>query len=577
MKTGLFLLALATALPQSPAPDIVLYNGRVITVDRAFSVVQAVAITRDRITAVGTSVQIRALAGTTTRLIDLNGRALLPGLMDNHLHGAGGGPGVDLSRSRSLADVAEAIAARVRISKPGDVILSNSDWHEAQLKEQRLPLRDDLDRVAPKNPLILIRGGHEYILNSAALARSSIDEKTAEPAGGRITRYADGRLNGELVDTAKSLVRLPAPEPRTHDQQIADRIAEYKTLNEAGLTTVRHPGISIDDYRTLREMRTKGLLTMRVNALLRPAVNAAALDATVGESGIRPDEGDEWLRAGGIKLAVDGGFEGGLMRDPYEEPWGDTGTFRGLQTVDTERYVAVVRAMNQRGWRVATHAVGDAAIDLVLNAYEKANADQSIVGRRWSIEHAFIGRRDQIPRMQALAVAISAQNHLYLAGPSLVKYWGLARAGLTTPVRMYLDAGLPVSSGTDAPVVPYPPLWTIYHFVTRDTISGGVLGADQKISRQEALKLATINNAWLMMEEQTKGSIEPGKFADLVMLSEDPLTCPEPRLRDARVLMTMVGGKVVYGSEGFSRAGVRGWDRSEAPGSRAGARPARQP
>ena len=146
--------------------------------------------------------------------------------------------------------------------------------------------------------------------------------------------------------------------------------------------------------------------------------------------------------------------------------------------------------------------------------------------------------------MKALGVAISAQNHLYLAGPSLVKYWGAARAGITTPVKMYLDAGLPVSSGTDAPVVPYPPLWTIYHFVTRDTITGGVLGADQRVTRQQALRLATINNAWLMMEERTKGSIEPGKFADLVVLNEDPLTCPEPRLRDAKVLTTMVGGKV---------------------------------
>ena len=551
VKTGLVLLALLAALLQPAAPDVIFYNGRVITVDRAFSVAEAVAITGDRITAVGTITQVRSLARTQTRQIDLQGRTLIPGLMDNHLHGAGGGPGVDLSRARSLADVATAVSARVRDSKAGEVILSNSDWHEAQLKEQRLPLRDDLDRVAPANPVILIRGGHEYILNSAALTRSSIDEKTAEPTGGRITRYSDGRLNGELVDTAKSLVRLPAPEPRTHDQQVADRVAEYKKLNEAGLTTVRHPGISISDYRLLKEMRIKGLLTMRVNALLRPAFGPTAFETLIGESGIKPDEGDEWLRVGGIKLAVDGGFEGGLMRDPYVEPWGEQGTFRGLQTIDTERYVAIVRDMNKLGWRVATHAVGDAAIDLVLNAYDKANADRSIVGRRWSIEHAFIGRPDQLPRMKALAVAISAQNHLYLAGPSLVKYWGPARAGLTTPVRMYLDAGLPVSSGTDAPVVPYPPLWTIYHFITRDTITGGVLGADQKISRKEALQLATINNAWLTFEERTKGSIEPGKLADLVMLSEDPLTCPEPRLRDARVLMTMVGGRIVYGSERF--------------------------
>ena len=141
---------------------------------------------------------------------------------------------------------------------------------------------------------------------------------------------------------------------------------------------------------------------------------------------------------------------------------------------------------------------------------------------------------------------MAVQNHLYLAGPSLVAYWGQARAALTTPVRMYLDAGLPVSSGTDAPVVPYPPLWTLYHFVSRDTLSGGVLGVDQRVTRQEALRMATMGNAWLTMEEADKGSIEAGKLADLVVLSDDPMTCPEPRLRDAAVLATIVAGRVVY-------------------------------
>ena len=159
-------------------------------------------------------------------MIDLKGRAVIPGLMDNHLHGAGGGPGVDLSRARSMADVNAALQARVQASKPGDVIVSNSDWHEAQLKEQSLPLRDDLDRIAPQNPVVLVRGGHEYILNSAALARWGITEATPEPAGGRITRYDNGRLNGELVDTAKSLVSLPPAPPRTPQQhsKIASRI-----------------------------------------------------------------------------------------------------------------------------------------------------------------------------------------------------------------------------------------------------------------------------------------------------------------------------------------------------------------
>jgi len=523
-------------LPQAPAPDFVLFNGKVITVDRNFAIHEAVAIIGDRIMAVGNDDQMKTVAGRTTRLIDLKGHAVIPGLMDNHLHGAGGGPGVDLSRARSLADVLAAIDARVKTSQPGDVILSNSDWHEAQLKEQRLPLRDDLDRVAPQNPIVLVRGGHEYILNSAALARSNITPETPQPAGGRITRYPDGRLNGELVDTAKALVRLPLPAIRTPNDQLADRVADYKKLNEAGLTSIRHPGISINDYRVLQEMQQRGQLTIRVNALLRPG----------GIEGVTPGEGDEWLRIGGVKLAVDGGFEGGLMREPYEKPWDENGTFRGLQTLDTERFFTTVRDLNRQDWRVATHAVGDAAIDLVLNAYEKANADRPIANRRWSIEHAFIGRPDHLPRMKALGVAIAGQNHLYLAGPSLVKYWGAARAAVTTPVKMYLDAGLQVSSGTDAPVVPYPPLWTLYHFITRDTITGGVLGADQRVTRQQALRMATINNAWLNMEERTKGSIEPGKLADLVILNEDPLTCPEPRLRDAQVLKTMVGGKFVY-------------------------------
>lgn len=531
-------------LPRPAAPTLVLYNAKVITVDSDFSIAQAVAIAGDRVVAVGTTAQMRAIAGPNTRLLDLQGQTLLPGLMDNHLHSAGGGPGVDLSRARSLADVAAALAAKVKTAKAGELILSNSDWHEAQLQEQRLPLRDDLDRIAPNHPVILVRGGHEYILNSAALARSSITETTAEPAGGRITRYADGRLNGELVDAARALVRLP-PVAVTPNEMLLARVDGYKKLNAVGLTTVRHPGVSIAEYRMLQEIR-RHEPTMRLNVLMSNAAGADASAPALLSSGIEMGEGDEWLRVGGVKLAVDGGFEGGLMREPYEEPWGEQKTFRGLQTIDTERFVAMVRAFNRQDWRVATHAVGDAAIDLVLNAYEKANADQSIAGRRWSIEHAFIGRPDQLPRMKALGLAISAQNHLYLAGPSLVKYWGATRAGITTPVKMYLDAGLPVSSGTDAPVVPYPPLWTMYHFVTRDTITGGVLGADQRVSREQAIRMATINNAWLMMEEQDKGSIEPGKLADLIVLNEDPLTCPAPRLRDAQVMMTIVGGKTVF-------------------------------
>ncbi len=554
---GAFLhnAAPAVQLQSTAPPDAIYYNAKIVTVDDQFSYAQALAITGDKFTAVGTSDAIRQLAGPATRQIDLKGLTVTPGLTDNHLHSAGGGPGVDLSRARTLREALAAIGARAKQSKPDDVVITNSDWHEAQLKEQRLPLRRDLDEVARDVPVVVVRGGHEFILNSAALKKWNITKDTPEPPGGRITRYPDGELNGELVDRAKQFVSLTRRPERSLNQRIQEQIAEYNTLHAAGLTAVRHPGGSIEEYRMRKAMVKRGVLTMRVTQLL--AVDrggeSSAVEQAVTSWGIASHDGDALLRVGGIKLGVDGGFEGGFMRQPYEEPYGEGGKFRGLQTVSQERYTAIVRTLNRLGWRVFTHAVGDAAIDQVLAGYEAANAEKSIVGRRWGIEHGFIPQPDQFPRMKSLGLFISAQNHLYLAGPSLVKYWGPQRAGWTTPVKAYLDAGLPVSGGTDAAVVPYPPLWVIYHFVTRDTITGGVLGSDQKVSREDALRLVTRNHWYLTFEEKTKGVIAPGRYADMVVLAEDIMTAPAKRIEQMNVLMTMVGGKTVYRHNDFGK------------------------
>ena len=528
---------------QVPSPETIFYNGRFITEHTSRPSAEAVAIRDGRFVAVGTSAAIRALAGPSTEQVDLRGQTAVPGLADNHFHSIGGGPGVDLSRARTIDDVLAAIRARVSSTPAGQVIVTNSDWHEGQLKEQRLPYRSDLDRAAPNHPLVVVRGGHEYILNSAALARWNITEKTPEPPGGSIGRDKDGRLNGELVDRAKNLVSLPPAPAADREQGIKDLADEHRRLNEAGLTGIRYAGISPEMLNVLREMDRRRLLTVRVNALLR-VTSADNLDAQLAAFAAKQDEGDQWLRVGGIKLVVDGGFEGGWMREPYEEPWGKGGTFRGLQTFATEPYTRVVRALNQRGWRVATHAVGDAAIDLVLDAYEAADRDQTIAGKRWSIEHGFLPRADQFPRMKKLGVVVSAQNHLYLAAPSLKNYWG-ARAARVTPMRAYIDAGIPVSTGTDSAVVPYPPFWTLYHFITRDTISGGVMGPDQRITRDEALRAATLGNAYLTFEERTRGSIEEGKLADFIVLAKDFLTCSEEEIESMTVLRTVVGGRTV--------------------------------
>jgi len=549
----MFALALVTMAGsslqgQTPAPDIILINAKIYTVDPSFSTAEAVAITDGKFTSVGTGAQIRKLAGSRTRIIDLGGKCAIPGFADNHLHSAGGGPGVDLSRARSLDEALKLIAARVKQAKPGEVVTTNSDWHEAQLREQRLPYRKDLDQIAPKTPVVVVRGGHEYILNSAALSKWSITKQTPQPAGGRISRDEQGELNGELMDRAKALVTLPEPEPYS----IESLTAEHRKLNAAGLTSIRYPGTSVEQYRLLQDMRRRGLLTVRVNLLLRPpARNAAQMQTLLAASRVKPEEGDEWLRIGGVKLAVDGGFEGGWMTEPYERPYDEGGTYYGVNTMKQADFTEIVKEVNREGWRLATHAVGDAAIEEVLTAYEAANGEKSIIGRRWTVEHGFLPREEQFARMKKLDLVISAQDHLYLAAPSLVKMWGLRRAAWVTPVRAYLDHGLMVSAGTDSPVVPYPPLWVFYHFVTRDTISGGVMGPDQKITRQEALRLETINNAYTTFEEKIKGSIEPGKVADLVVLPEDLLTAPAKAIESMKVLMTMVGGKIVYQRQDF--------------------------
>jgi hypothetical protein len=548
VMASLWLAPGRQVVAQGPPPDSIYVNGKFVTADRAFSYAEAVAIGGGTFTAVGTTAAIRRLAGPNTNVVDLQGRTVVPGLADSHLHNAGGGPGVDLSRVRTMDELLAAIAARVKQSKPNDLIITNSDWHEAQLTEQRVPLRRDLDQVSPNNPVVVIRGGHEYILNSAALREWNITATTAELDGGRISRYEGREPNGELVDRARTLVTLPPPPPKSMDERIKDQIAEFNTLHAAGLTTIRYGGSSVEHYRMLEEMKRRGVLTMRVVFLFRPdrEAPASAIPDIVKSWNVAPDGGDERLRVGGIKLLIDGGFEGGLMREPYLEPFGEGGTFRGIQVMPTQRYTETVKAINRLGWRAFTHTVGDAAMDIVLAAYEAANAERPLAGRRWGIEHGFSPQPEHFGRIKNLGLGVTVQNHLYLAGPVLAKYWGPKRAAWTTPVRAYIDHGIPIASGTDSGVVPYPPLWTFYHFVTRDTITGGVMGADQKITREEALRSATVGNAWFTFEENVKGTIEPGRLADMVVLAEDIMTVPAKRIEQMNVLMTMVGGKVVY-------------------------------
>lgn len=546
---------LAGSAAAAPAPaDTVFLNGKVFTADARDSIQQGFAVKGDRFLAVGPTSAMRAYVGPNTKVVDLKGRFVTPGLTDDHFHNEGGGGGVDLSHVRTLSELLMTVANAAAAAGPGTLIVSNSDWHEAQLKEQRLPLAKELDQAAPNNPVVLVRGGHSYILNTAALKKWNITKETPVPAGGAISRGPDGELTGELFDNAKPLVDLPPEKPVSMD----DILATQKTVNAYGMTAVRIPGSYKGDMvqvlKLVRQAEADGKLSLRWTIYM-PGFglrDPSRVQAVVDGWGVKPGEGDDWVRVDGVKLIVDGGFEGGHMTKPYLEPYGKGGTFSGVVVVPPAPYTATVTALNRMGWRVITHAVGDAGIDEVLDAYEAANKEKSIVGQRWSVEHAFVSRPDQVKRLKALDVAISAQDHLYLAAPVLKKYWGWERASEVTPVKTYLDAGLLVAGGTDTPVIPFNPFWNLYHMMSRDTISDGVYGADQKIaSRPLLLKLLTINYAKLIGEDKAKGSIEPGKLADFAVLTGDFMTATPEQVRDMKALSTWVGGKEVYRDAAF--------------------------
>src|SRR5262249_44607174 len=280
------------------------------------------------------------------------------------------------------------------------------------------------------NPVVLVRGVHDYILNTAALRRWNINKNTPVPDGGAITRDTSGELTGELVDNAKRLVPLPSPKAVT----VADVLTTQRKVNAFGITSVRIPGSYKGEFfqalDAILAARREGMLSLRYNIYLPGSGvrDPARIREIIEKSPLKQDEGDEWIRIGGIKLLVDGGFEGGHMTEPFAGAYGKSGTFYGLTVVPPQEYTAVVKTINDLGWRATTHAVGDAAIDQVLDAYEAADSEHPITGKRWAIEHLFVSRSAQFARMKKLDLALSVQDHLYLAAPALKNYLGAARA-----------------------------------------------------------------------------------------------------------------------------------------------------
>ncbi len=534
--------------------DLILTNAHVLAMDPSQPEAQAVAIGGGRILAVGSNDAMLAWHNGAATTRDLDGRTLLPGFYDSHNHMLMTGlsqMAVDLSEARSIQAVLEAIGGRVAGSPPGAWVMSSARWHESQLAERRFPLRQELDRVSSQHPVLLQRGGHNVVANMLALESAGIAPDIANPPGGTFVRDADGGLTGHAIGAAAQLIRarMPSP-PREVLHQVLLQIEH--AYNAAGITNVIDPGLSPEQIAAYRSLADAGApsvhasLMWRLNPGFTQEELGRSLDA-LGSDTIRPDLADPWARVIAIKLGVDGGVEAGFYREPYVFA-DDPNSPRGKPYMSYDNFSTFCIAAARRGWQVGAHCVGDAAIDATLDAFEAAAREAPIVGRRWTLIHMMQAREDHWARANRLGLVVTAQQPLlYTLAEGFSKYIGPQRTRDIEPLRMYLSRSeQPVGGGSDSPVTPFEPLLGIWSSGTRETQLAGIQGPEWRVTVAEALRMYTLGSAYAAFEENEKGSITPGKHADLVVLDANPLEVPPESLRDIRVLQTYVDGTLVH-------------------------------
>jgi predicted amidohydrolase YtcJ len=556
MRRRFLLLALALGVAPCAASAateaaLVLTNAVVHTVDPSRPRAEAVAVRDGRILAVGSRREMEPFIGSATRVWDLAGRTVVPGFDDAHAHLLGIGFAhldVDLVGTASYAEVVERVAAAVRARGPGEWVRGRG-WHEEKWTRpppgavRGFPTHGALSAVAPDNPVVLTRAdGHALLANARAMALRGIGPGTPTPPGGEIIRDGEGNPTGVFVDNAKSLI-VPAKRTDAENRRALD-LAMEECL-EKGVTSLTDAGAApevLDLYRTYAE---DGRLRIRVYAMAAGLETLRTLAAP--EMGL----GKGFLTIRALKLYADGalGSRGAALIEPYTDDPGNT----GLLVTPPERLLEATREALARGFQVATHAIGDRANRIVLDVYERAMKERGDAhpDPRLRIEHAQILDEEDIPRFGALGILAAMQGiHCTSDRPWAPKRLGMARVEEGAYVwRKLLSTGARILNGTDAPLEDLSPIANFHATVTRQDANGqppGGFDPDQRLSREEALRTMTLEPAYGSFQETLKGSIEPGKVADLVVLSQDILSVPDDALLDTEILATMVAGHVAY-------------------------------
>ena len=564
---ALALLGTPASAAAAPAADLVLVNGRVLTVDAAFRVVEAVAVRDGVFVLAGTNEQARALVGASTRVIDAGGKTVIPGLIDSHVHALGVAESEARGAFRDLRTIGE-IQAWLR-EKTADAPEGQWVWSPrvfpTRLAERRLPSRAELDAAAPRHPVV-VDAAYAFVVNTAALQAAHIGPDAPAPPGGAIVKDAEGRPTGLLRNVGGLLDRFRTTGGQEQFLPALERV--HRAYNEVGITSVIERGADLAGYRAYAQLRAQGRQRVRATVTLRVDTDGTVegTEAFIRGLPFRFGDGDDRLRVGPLKIVADGGILAGTayMRAPYGPQaaslYGiaDPG-YRGFLTVAADKIRNIVRTGHRLGWQMVAHVTGDAGVDAVLDAFEAADADRSIRDRRFTLIHAYFPTPDVARRAARLGVAVDTQPAWYYKdADALLPALGEQRLRPFIGVAEWLRAGVRVALNTDhmfgvdprGSLNPYDPFLTLYVAVTRRTQGGQVIGPEQAVSREDALKMMTINAAYLGFEEHRKGSIEAGKLGDLAVLSDDYLTCPPERIKDIRATVTVLGGQVVHEGDG---------------------------
>ncbi len=558
----------SAALLSAADADLILHNGKIVTVDGRFTIQQAVAIRSGKIVAVGPdSAVLHAERGPKTEAIDLGGRTVLPGLVDAHLHALEAG----LSEYRgplppldSFAAVQAYIRRQAERTPKGAWIVVPRTF-PTRLKEMRMPTRELLD--VEKDHPVLFDASYVVILNSNALKMCGIDGHTPNPPEGEIVKDASGEPNGILKNAPSLIKGLDRSANFTEAEKLDALEQQLKRYLAAGLTTVGDRAVNAEQIALYRKLKAAGRLPIRAVLTWRPdgSEATATLQHLIESVPYTTNTGDSWLKFGSFKLTLDGGMTIGtaFQRSPYgpfgKQLYGKTDPDdRGQLFVPPDKLLAVMRTARDRGWQLTTHDQGGGAVDAFLDTLEALDREKPIAPTRSHLMHASFQSPAAIARMKKMGILADVQAAwLYLDGPALERVFGYDGMRYFYPLRSYIDAGIIVAAGSDnmighdknSAVNPYNPflsLWTEVTRLTRDpTGPGKVMHPEEKISRAEALKTHTIWAAYLQFAEKERGSIEPGKLADLVVIDRDYLTCPEAEIKDIQPVMTVLDGRIV--------------------------------